>query len=141
MKANTLNDFYFFCDGEHRELYSILLNDWQEMGLAWRCDSGVLSLGINSVVKDMMFVCFSLHTGGAEPSSIQVDMSQWRKQLGQEYTASFIAEIRRLQGLSCQQREHTFMIENPAHVLAPVQKQLRNMIHQFGVLLPNKIAA
>jgi len=141
MKVNNLNDFYLFCDGEHRELYSILLHDWQEMGLAWHCDSGVLSLGINSVMKDRMFVCFSLHTGGAEPSSIRVDMEQWRKQLGQEDAANFIAEIRRLQGLNCQQHDHVFLIENPAYILAPVQKKMRNMIHQFGVVLPNKIAS
>ena len=140
MKENTLNDFYLFCDSEHRELYSVLLYDWQEMGLAWRCDSGVVSLGVNSVMKGGMFVCFSLHTGGAEPSSIRVDMEQWREQLGQEDMARFIAEIRQLQGLSCQQREYAFIIENPAHILAPVQKQLRNIIHQFGVKLPNKIA-
>jgi len=141
MKENSLNDFYLFCDGEHRELYSVLLHDWQEIGLAWRCDAKVLILGINSVMKGGMFECFSLHTGGAEPSSIRIDMPQWRKQLGQEYTVSFITDICRLQGLSCQQREHTFVIENPAHILAPVQKQLRNIIHQFGVILPNKMAS
>jgi len=141
MESTGLHDFYFFCDGEHRELYSILLHDWQEMGLTWRCDSGVLSLGINSVVKGGMFVCFSLHAGGAAPSSIRLDMEQWRKQLGQEDTAVFIAEMRRLQGVSCQQREYIFMIENPAHILAPVQKQLRNIMHKFGVTLPNKIAS
>jgi len=141
MKENTLNDFYLFCDGEHRELYSVLLHDWEEMGLAWHCESGVLSLGINSAIKDTMFVCFSLHTGGAEPSSIRLDLNQWRKQLGQEDTAKFIADIRRLQGVSCQQRGDVFVIENPAHILPPVQKKLRNMIHQFGVTLPNKIAA
>jgi len=140
MKENGLNDFYLFCDSEHRELYSVLLYDWQEMGLAWRCDAKVLVLGIHSVMRGGMFVCFSLHTGGAEPSSIRVDMEQWREQLGQEDMADFIAEIRRLQGLTCQQRGNTFLIENPAHILAPVQKKLRNMIHQFGVKLPNKIA-
>lgn len=141
MKANTLNDFYLFCDGEHRELYSVLLHDWEEMGLAWSCESGVVYLGINSAIKGSMFVCFSLHTGGAEPSSIRIDMNQWRKQLGQEYTAAFTADVRRLQGLSYQQRGDVFMIENPAHILAPVQKKLRNMMHQFGVTLPNKVAA
>ncbi len=141
MEENTLNDFYLFCDGEHRELYSVLLYDWEEMGLAWCCESGVLSLGINSAIKDIMFVCFSLHTGGAEPSSIRLDLNQWRKQLGQEDTAKFIADIRRLQGVSCQQRGDIFVIENPAHILAPVQKKLRNMVHQFGVVLPNKVAA
>ena len=140
MKTNTLNDFYFFCDSEHRELYSILLSDWQEMGLAWYCELGVVYLGINSAVKGSMFVCFSLHTGGAEPSSIRVDMDQWRKQLGQEDTSRFIAGIRRLQGLSCQQRGYVFIIENSAHVLAPVQKEMRNIVHQFGINLPNKIA-
>ncbi|MBL4760920.1 MAG: hypothetical protein JKY80_08745 [Mariprofundaceae bacterium] len=109
--------------------------------MAWRCDSGVLSLGINSVIKGGMFVCFSLHTGGAEPSSIRIDMNQWCKQLGQEYTASFIAEIGRIQGVSYQQRGDIFLIENPAHTLGSVQKKLRNMMHQFGVTLPNKVAA
>jgi len=141
MESADLNDFYIFCDGEHRELYSVLLYDWQAIGLAWRCDSGVLSLGINSVIKGGMFVCFSLHTGGAEPSSIRIDMNQWCKQLGQEYTASFIAEIGRIQGVSYQQRGDIFLIENPAHTLGSVQKKLRNMMHQFGVTLPNKVAA
>lgn len=140
MKTNDLNDFYLFCDGQHRELYSILLHDWQEMGLAWYCEQGILYLGINSVMKGRMFVCFSLHTGGAEPSSIRVDMDEWRKQLGQEDTASFIAEIRRLQGLNYQQRGYVFIIENPAYILAPVQKEMRNIIHQLGIKLPNKIA-
>ncbi|PCI44194.1 MAG: hypothetical protein COB41_05015 [Proteobacteria bacterium] len=140
MKTNTLNNFYLFCDGEHRELYSVLLYDWQEMGLAYCCDAKVLSLGINSVIKGEMFVCFSLHTGGAEPAAIRIDMNQWRRQLGQEYTASFAADVRRLQGLSCQQRGDVFVIENPAHILAPTQKKLRNMMHQFGATLPNKVA-
>jgi len=141
MKHTDLNDFYLFCDSEHRELYSLLLYDWQEIGLAWYCASGVLYLAFNSVIKDAMFVCFSLHTGGMEPSSIRVDVAQWHKHLGQENTAKFIAEIRRLQGLSCQQRGYVFSIENPAHILAPVQKKMRNTIHQFGVTIANKIAS
>jgi len=141
MKENGLNDFYLFCDGEHRELYSVLLHDWQEMGLAWSCDQGVVFLGMNSVIRGGMFVCFSLLTGGAESSSIRVDMKQWRHQLGQEDMANFIAEIGRIQGVSCQQRGDIFLIENPAHTLGPVQKKLRNTMHQFGVNLPNKIAS
>ena len=141
MNTSSLNDFYLFCDGEHREFYSVLLYDWEEMGLAWRCESGVLILGINSAVKGIMVACFSMHTGGAVPSSIRLDLNQWRAQLGQEYTASFMADIRRLQGLSCQQRGDVFLIENPAHILSPVKKKLRNMVHQFGVKLPNKVAA
>ena len=141
MKESTLNDFYFFCDSEHRELYSVLLHDWEEMGLAWCCESGVLFLGINSAIKDVMSVCFTLHTGGVEPASIRVDMKQWRNELGQEEMVDFIANMRRIQGISCQQRRDTLFIENPAHILAPVQKELRNIMHQFGLKVVNKIVS
>ena len=141
MTDYRINDFYLLCDSAHREFYSVLLWDWQEMGLAWQCDEKAVLLGINSVARGGMFVCFSLYAGGAEPASIRLDTRQWREQLGQECMADFTAGVRRLQGLSCAQREDVFSIENPGHMLPPVQKELRHLIHQFGVSLPNRMAA
>ncbi|MDQ6954542.1 MAG: hypothetical protein Q9M20_03775 [Mariprofundaceae bacterium] len=139
MKTTRLNDFYLLCDGAHREFYSVLLNDWQEIGLPWSCDEKMLHLSIHSVMKDTVFVCFSLHIGGLEMPSIRMDMQQWHNHLGQENTARFMRSITLLQGLKHQQRGDVFFIDSPGHALPPVQKELRNMIHQFAVQLPNKI--
>jgi len=140
MSTTGLNDFYLFCDSEHRELYSVLLSDWQEMGLVWHCEPKVLCLGVKSVLRGGMFICFTLHAGGAEPASIRMDLEHWRKYLGQEDVASVIGDIRRIQGLRCQQHGGVFLVDNPGHILAPIQKQLRDIIHRLGVSLANKMA-
>jgi len=68
-----------------------------------------------------------------------MDIHQWHQHLGQENTASFIHKLNRLQGLKHQQHSNTFFIETPAHALPPIQKELRNIIHQFSVQLPNRM--
>ena len=137
----SLNDYYMYCDDAHRELYSVLLNDWQEIGLAWACEDKVLNLGMMSVAKDQMLTFFSLHAGSAIPSSIQLNVSDWRRYLGQENMASFVGDIRRIQGLQIKERGDVLKIENAGHVLQATQKELRNLLHHFAVQLPNKVAA
>jgi len=140
MTAMTLNDYYLYCDDAHRELYSALLYDWQETGLTWTCEDKVLNLGVMSVVKDQMLTFFSLHAGSAIPASIQLNITDWRRYLGQEDMAAFVADVRRIQGLQIKERGDVLKIENVAHALQPIQKEFKNLLHHFAVQLPNKVA-
>jgi len=144
-KTLDLRDFYALCDGSHRELYSVLLREWQDTGL--NCEiinytSPIkVGLGVNSVTKNEFLVFFELCAGGADTPQIRLNKHAWRQCLGQEVMAQFVRDLRLMQGLACKERGDVFIIDAPAHALQSVQKQLRNALHHFAVALPNRVAA
>ncbi len=142
MSEQTLATFYQSCDMIHRELFSVMIYDWQETGLEWCYADRAVALGSHSVRKDQMLQFFYLNPGESiYPASISMDTDFWREMLGEEETDSFMRELKAIHGMKCQQRNQTFSIDDPGHLSGPQQQQLRDKIKRFGLRLPELVAA
>jgi hypothetical protein len=133
MAEQTLGDFYGSCDAMHREFYSVLIREWEEIGLVWSWSDRAIALGSNSVIKDEMFILFRLQPGESiYPAAISIDTDDWRERLGQEEPDIFLREVRAIPGLQHKQRENIFSIVDAGHLSGPTQQRLRDMIKRLG---------
>ncbi len=142
MNEQTLGNFYLSCDTLHRELFSIIIHEWQEAGLAWRWSGRAIALGSRSVIRDQVLNFFYLQPGESiYPACISLDTEFWRELLGEEETDAFLHEVKSIHGLHCRRREQMFIMDDPAHLSGPLQQQLRDCIKRLGYRLPELIAA
>ncbi|MFQ5519533.1 MAG: hypothetical protein ACE5E3_05995 [Mariprofundus sp.] len=122
MTEQTLGTFYMGCDTSHRELYSIIIHEWQQAGLDWVWADGAVALCSHSVSKGEALRFFYLQQGESiYPASIRLDTDFWRETVGQEETDTFLRKIKVIHGLTCRQREQMFSIEDPGHVSGATQ--------------------
>ncbi len=141
MAEQTLGDFYGSCDAMHREFYSVLIREWEELGLVWSWSDRAIALGSNSVIKDEMFILFRLQPGESiYPATISIDTDDWRERLGQEEADIFLREVRAIPGLQHKQRENIFSIVDAGHLSGPTQQRLRDMIKRLGFRIPELTA-
>jgi len=141
MAEQTLGNFYNSCDSSHRELYSVLIREWEELGLAWSFSDRAIALGSNSVTKDEVLTFFRLQPGESfYPAVITIDTDAWRGWLGQEEADIFLRDIRAIPGLQHKQRENIFSIIDAGHLSGPTQQQLRDLIKRFGFRSPELTA-
>ena len=141
MAEQTLGDFYGSCDAMHREFYSVLIREWEEIGLVWSWSDRAIALGSNSVIKDEMFILFRLQPGESiYPAAISIDTDAWRERLGQEEPDIFLREVRAIPGLQHKQRENIFSIVDAGHLSGPTQQRLRDMIKRLGFRIPELTA-
>lgn len=142
MAEQRLGNFYLSCDTMHRELYSVLIYEWQEIGLDWEWSDRSIVLGCRSVVRDEFLRFFFLQPGEhIYPASITIDADHWREMIGQEETDSFLREIKAIHELHHKQRENIFSIDDPGHLSGPAQQQLRDVMKQFGRRTPELVPA
>ncbi len=142
MSEKRLGDFYLSCDTIHRELFSIIIYEWQEMGLEWDWSDRAIALGRRSVVKDQMLNFFYLQPGeNIYPACITLDTDFWRELFGQEETDAFLGKVKSIHGLQYRQRDNIVSIDDPGHLSGSVQQQLREQIKHFGFRIPELIAA
>jgi hypothetical protein len=141
MVEQTLGDFYGSCDAMHREFYSVLIREWEELGLNWSWSGRAVALGSNSVIRDEMLILFRLQPGESiYPAEISIDTDDWRERLGQEEPDIFLREIRAIPGLQHKQRENIFSIVDAGHLSGPTQQRLRDMIKRLGFRIPELTA-
>jgi len=134
MAEQSLGNFYLSCDTMHRELYSVLIYEWQEIGLDWEWKDRSIVLGRKSIAKDAFLHFFYLQPGeNIYPAAIALDTDQWRELVGQEETDAFLREIKAIHELHHKQRENIFSVDDPGHLSGPAQQQLRDVIRRFGM--------
>lgn len=142
MAEQTLGNFYLSCDTIHREIFSVMIHEWQEAGLTWEWSDRAIVLGNHSVIKDRFLGMFSLQPGeGIYPARITLDTDFWRELIGQEETDAFLRDLRSIHGLQCRQQDNLFSIIDPGHQSGPIQQQLRDQIRGFGLRLPELVAS
>ena len=142
MSEQTLGNFYLGCDTIHRELFSVLIYEWQEIGLTWSWADRSIALGSRSATKDQQLNFFFLNPGeNIYPASVSLDTAAWRELIGQESTDTFLAQVKTVHGLSFKQRDNIFAIEDPGHMSGPIQQQLRDIIKGFGYRIPQLVAS
>mgnify|MGYP005844149429 CR=1 FL=1 len=142
MAEQTLGNFYLSCDTMHRELYSVLIYEWQEIGLDWEWSERSIVLGCRSVARDEFLRFFALQPGeNIYPASITIDSDCWRELIGQEETDSFLREIKAIHEIHHKQRENIFSIDDPGHLSGPAQQQLRDVMKRFGRRMPEWVPA
>jgi len=138
----TLGTFYQHCDMIHRELFSVMIRDWQEAGLDWCFAGRSLALGTHSVRKNQMLHFFYLNPGEhIYQASISIDLDDWRELLGQEETENFLRDIKLIHGMKHKKRDQTFSIDDPGHLSGPQQQQLRDLVKRLGLRLPELVAS
>lgn len=141
MAEQTLGNFYLSCDTTHRELYSVLIHEWQESGLQWQWEGRNIALGRRSVVRDRFFGFFMLQPGeGIYPANISMDLAFWRETIGQEECDLFIKSTELMHGLQFRRQEGVFTIVDPGHLSGSLQQQLRDQIRRFALRLPDLVA-
>jgi len=141
MAEQTLGNFYSSCDAAHRELYSVLIHEWEELGLAWSWSGRSVAFGSKSAIKDELLIFFHLQPGESiYPAVISIDTDLWRTRLGQQEADIFLSDIRAIPGLQHKQRENIFSIVDPGHLSGPTQQRLRDLIKHFGFRLPELVA-
>lgn len=142
MMEQTLGNFYLSCDTSHRELYSVIIHEWQESGLQWKWDDRNLALGMQSVVRDRYFAFFQLQPGeGIYPASITLDLDFWRELIGQEETDTFVRSIESMHGVQCRRRDNIFAIVDPGHLSGSLQQQLRDQFRRFAMRVRDLVAS
>jgi len=142
MTEQTLGNFYLSCDTSHRELYSVIIHEWQESGLQWQWDDRNLALGMRSVMRDSYFSFFRLQPGeGIYPASITLDLDFWRELIGQEETDAFIRSIESMHGVQYRRRDNIFAIVDPGHLSGSLQQQLRDQFKRFALRVPDLVAS
>lgn len=142
MTEQTLGNFYLSCDTSHREIYSVIIHEWQESGLQWQWNGRNIALGTRSVVRDQFFSFFQLQPGeGIYPASITLDLAYWRDLIGQEEADSFVRSLEQMHGLQCRQRENLFAIVDPGHLSGSLQQQLRDQLKRFALRVPELVAS
>lgn len=142
MPEQTLGNFYLSCDTAHREIYSVLIHEWQENGLKWQWDGRDILLGNMSVIRDRYLGFFRLQPGeGIYPAAITIDMDQWREMIGQEETDKFLQSIELIHGLNCRRQDGRFSIVDPGHLSGSLQQLLRDRLKQFAIRIPDLVAS
>jgi len=142
MSEQTLGNFYLSCDTIHRELYSVIIREWQEAGLEWSWADRAIALGRRSVIKDQLLNFFYLNPGeNIYPASISLDTDVWHDLLGQEVTDAFLRELKAIHSLSCKQQDNIFSIEDPGHLSGPSQQMLRDVLGRFAFRIPELVAS
>lgn len=142
MAEQTLGSFYLSCDVIHREIFSVMIHEWQETGLAWEWSGRDIVLGSHSVIKERFLGMFYLQPGeGIYPARITLNTDFWRELIGQEETDVFLRELQSIHGLQCRRQENLFSIIDPGHQSGPVQQQLRDQVKHFGLRLPGLVAS
>ncbi|MDX8403518.1 MAG: hypothetical protein R8K54_03825, partial [Mariprofundaceae bacterium] len=95
MAEQTLGNFYSSCDAIHREFYSVLIHEWEEIGLAWSWSGRGVALGYRSVIKDETLIFFCLLPGeNIYPAAMTINTDDWRESVGQEEADIFLRDIR-----------------------------------------------
>lgn len=142
MSEQTLGNFYNSCDMIHRELYSVLIHEWEELGLTRSWSGRAVALGSKSVIKDETLIFFRLQPGESiYPAAITIDTDAWRESLGQEVVDIFLGDIKAIPELQYKQRESIFSILDPGHQSGPTQQKLRDLIKHFGFRIPELVAS
>ncbi|MES0372438.1 MAG: hypothetical protein ABUK11_09195 [Mariprofundaceae bacterium] len=142
MAEQTLGNFYNSCDMIHREFYSVLIHEWEDLGLAWDWSDRAVALGSKSVIRDETFIFFRLQPGESiYPAAISIDTDAWREYIGQEEADIFLRDIRMISELQHKQRENIFSIIDPGHQSGPTQQKLRDLIKGFGFRIPELVAS
>ena len=142
MSEQTLGNFYLSCDTMHRELYSVLIYEWQEIALDWEWAERAIALGRTSVAKGAFLQFFYLEPGeNIYPAAITLNTDHWREWIGQEETDAFLRQVKAIHELQHKQRESIFSIDDPGHLSGPAQQQLRDVIKHFGMRLPELVPA
>lgn len=141
MSEKTLGDFYALCDGAHREFYSVLIREWEELGLPWLWQDDTVGLGFRSVMREKE-VCFFLLQRGFDiyPPMIRLQQRVWQAWLGKEESDRIMASLQHIPGLDVVvNRDGDLVIQDPGNTSGPVQQQLRNTIKSFGFRLPELV--
>ena len=134
MAEQTLGNFYLSCDTMHRELYSVIIYEWQDLGLEWEKVDRAIVLGRRSVAKDGLLHFFYLQPGeNIYPAGITINTDEWRQLIGQEETDAFLREIKAIHELHHKQRDNIFSIDDPGHLSGPAQHHLRDAVRRFGM--------
>ena len=145
MAEPTLATFYAICDSSHREFYSVLIREWQELGLSWVWTDENVALCGRSVARgdeNGMVELFVLKPGrlGAD-SEITVNGDHWRNLFGQEEIDLFLRQANEIPGLDFKTRGAAFSMLDTAHASGPTQQRLRNLLQNWGRRLPDILAA
>lgn len=131
MTEATLADFYLRCDPLHRELYSVMSREWQEVGQAVRSDDAGLCLYLRSVrVGDgegLPLFCLS-PGAGRDPATIALQTDTWREWFGEEQVDAMLRCIQAIDGIRFEERDGRFSIVDPGHMSGPMQQALRDVI-------------
>lgn len=142
MTEQTLGNFYLSCDTTHREIYSVIIHEWQESGLQWQWEGRNIVLGATSVIREQFFSFFKLQPGeGIYPAAITFDLAHWRDLIGQEETDNFVRSIESLHGMQCRRMEGVFAIADPGHLSGSLQQQLRDRLKRFALRIPELVAS
>jgi len=141
MTEQTLGNFYNSCDATHREFYSVLIREWEELGLTWSWSGRAIAFGSKSAIKDELLIFFHLQPGESiYPAAITIDTDSWRSLLGQQEADIFLRGVRAIEGLEHKQRDNIFSIVDPGHMSGPMQQKLRDLIKGFGFRIPELVA-
>ncbi|HXH72329.1 MAG TPA: hypothetical protein VNI58_05875 [Mariprofundaceae bacterium] len=135
MANGTLSDFYIRCDNLHRELYSVMAREWQEVGQAVRQSERGLKLCLRSVSVggEEGLALFELLPGaGTAPASIVLNLNDWRRWFGEEEAEAMMRHVTDIQGLQHKSRDGVFSIIDPGHMSGPMQQALRNLVLQIA---------
>lgn len=142
MAEQTLGNFYLSCDTAHREIYSVIIHEWQESGLQWQWSGRAIALGRASVIREKFLTFFQLLPGeGIYPASISIDVDYWRELIGQEEADAFLRNIETMHGLQCRRVENVFSIVDPGHLSGTLQQQLRDQLRRFSLRIPELVAS
>ncbi|MDX8396622.1 MAG: hypothetical protein R8K22_09430 [Mariprofundaceae bacterium] len=142
MSEQTLTNFYAGCDGQHREFFSVLIHEWEELGLPWEWQDKALAFGYRSVIHDCFLTFFRLHAGGGvNVAMITLDHDEWGRRLGIEEADRFFHSLTTLYGIKHKRRDEELRILAPGHLSGPQQSELRSFIRKFGSRLPEFVAS
>lgn len=140
MSEKNLGDFFALCDSAHREFYSVLIREWEELGLPWMWQDDMVGLGFRSATREREVVFFLLHRGfDIYPATIRLNRDLWNQWLGKEAADRIMESLERVQGLDAVVRNSELVISDPGNTSGPVQQQLRDQIKSFGFRLPELV--
>jgi len=138
MSEKTLGDFYALCDSAHREFYSVLIREWEELGLPWLWHGDSVGLGYRSAMRDREMIFFLLDRGfDIYPPAIRLDRMMWQEWLGKEESDRIMEALEQIHGLDAVVRGNDMVIDAPGNTSGPVQQKLRDKIRAFGFRLPD----
>lgn len=142
MSEKTLGDFYMLCDSAHREFYSVLVREWEELGLPWLWQGDSIGLGFRSVTRGRDVVFFLLGRGfDIYPPAIRLNRDAWDEWLGKEEAERIMGALEQIHGLDAMIRGGEMVIDAPGNVSGPVQQQLRDKIRSFGFRLHDLVGS
>lgn len=130
------------CDGAHREFYSVLVREWEELGLPWLWQGDSVGLGFRSATRDTDAIFFLLDRGfDIYPPAIRLNREVWDGWLGKEEAERIMEELGRIHGLDAVIRGNEMVINAPGNTSGPVQQQLRDKVRAFGFRLPDLVGS